>query len=99
MRLFRLFFGLLALSVTMRAAEDSIERIDDALTFAAWQKTFRAKLSGSLDLEAYEVQQPAPGLIFTDGHTLFNPRLTLFFDARWGTKLYGFVQTRVDRGF
>ena len=39
------------------------------------------------------------GLINTDDHLLFNPRLSLFLDAQLGPHVYLFVQSRIDRGF
>src|SRR6266567_1025556 len=30
---------------------------------------------------------------------LFNPRLTLFLDAQYGSQIYFFAQSRLDRGF
>ncbi|MFT3866959.1 MAG: hypothetical protein QM715_00545 [Nibricoccus sp.] len=99
MRLTPFLFGLLFLSITAFAAGDVFESVDRALTFSAAQNTFRAKLSGTADLEWYHVELPAPGLLFTDKKDLFNPRLTLFLDARWGADLYGFAQVRADNGF
>ena len=52
------------------------------------------RLSGFIDVEAYKIAQPAPGLISTDDHSLINPRLALFFDAQLGPKFYLFVQSR-----
>src|SRR5690606_24113991 len=60
---------------------------------------FGARISGLLDLETYFLPRPAPGLVYTDGRTLFNPRLSLFLDAQAGDRIYGFAQVRVDRGF
>src|SRR5207247_9199279 len=54
---------------------------------------------GTLDLELYHFEQPAPGLIDSDIDTLFNPRLTLFLDAQIGSQIYFFAQSRLDRGF
>ncbi|HWA07855.1 MAG TPA: hypothetical protein VG838_00155 [Opitutaceae bacterium] len=82
-----------------RASDDFLDRVDDALTVSAFEDSFRARLSGSVDLEQYHFQQPAPGLINTAGHDLFNPRLAVFLDAQFRSHLYAFVQTRVDRGF
>ncbi len=90
---------LLAGAATTAIAEDYIERLGDFLTVSAFDGAFRVRLSGTLDLEGYHLQQPSPGLIYTDRHNLFNPRLTLFLDSQIGTHLYAFVQARVDRGF
>jgi hypothetical protein len=99
MRLIRSLLLLFATSVSAFAADDRFDNVDEALSFSAFDASFRGKFSGILDLEAYRVEQPAPALIITNGHALFNPRLSLFFDARWGTDIYTFVQVRADRGF
>ncbi|HEX4640927.1 MAG TPA: hypothetical protein VH252_06040, partial [Chthoniobacterales bacterium] len=59
----------------------------------------RTRVSGTLDLEGYAFDGPAPGLILTTSDALFNPRLSLFVDAQLGPAVYVFTQTRVDRGF
>src|SRR6184192_708032 len=79
--------------------DDSLDRLDSALTLSAFQDNLRARLSGTLDLEIYHFEQPAPGLINSDIDTLFNPRLTLFLDAQIGSQIYVFAQSRLDRGF
>src|SRR5207249_1670817 len=56
--------------------DDSLDRLDSALTLSAFQDNLRARLSGTLDLGIYHFEQPAPGLINSDIDTLFNPRLT-----------------------
>ena len=57
------------------------------------------RLSGLADAEGYRFQEPAPGLIQSDGDSLFVPRLSLFLDAQAGSKIYVFAQARADRGF
>src|SRR5215469_2296766 len=79
--------------------DDSLDRLDTALTISAFQDSLRARLSGTLDLEFYNFQQPAPGLIDSKSDNLFNPRLTLFLDAQAGSQFYFFAQARLDRGF
>jgi hypothetical protein len=91
-----LMFAALAVAAP---AQDWVERIDDFLSVSAFHGNVRARLSGTLDLEAYHVEQPAPGLLFTGHDFLFNPRLTFFLDVQIGAKLYAFAQTRIDRGF
>ena len=59
----------------------------------------RTRLSGSLDIEAYQFTQPSPALLFADDRLLFSPRLTIDLDADLGRRFYAFVRTRVDRGF
>lgn len=81
------------------AAEDFLDRVDEALTVSAFHEQVRARLSGTLDLEAYHFDFPAPGLLFTKDDALFNPRLTLFLDVQIGPRIYVFAQARADRGF
>ncbi len=81
------------------AQEDPFDRIDQGLTLGAWNDALRLRLSGTLDLEGYALRQPAPGLIFSEGNVLFNPRLSLFLDAQLGPCLYAFVESRADDGF
>jgi hypothetical protein len=91
---------LLALLLAGAARGQSlIEQLDNALTFAAFDGSCRVHLSGLIDLEGYHLDMPAPDLIYTDHHNLFNPRLTLNLDAQLGSHVYGFVEARVDRGF
>jgi hypothetical protein len=93
--------GLCLLASTVHAfdVDDFLERLDSALTVSGFNDALRARLSGTLDLEAYHFQQPAPGLIDSQIDNLFNPRLTLFLDAQAGSQFYFFAQSRLDRGF
>ncbi|PWT85156.1 MAG: hypothetical protein C5B58_03530 [Acidobacteria bacterium] len=79
--------------------DDFLDRLDTALTISTFQDNLRARLSGTLDLEIYNFEQPAPGLIDSRIDTLVNPRLTLFLDAQVGSQIYFFAQSRLDRGF
>ena len=79
--------------------DDFLDRLDTALTISAFQDNLRARLSGTLDLEIYHFEQPAPSLIDSSIDTLFNPRLTLFLDTQIGPQIYFFAQSRLDRGF
>src|SRR5947209_5151178 len=100
MKLLRAFgFFLLACNARAFEVEDLFDRLDTTLTFAAFQDNLRVKLSGTIDLEGYHFQQPAPALIDSKIDNLFNPRLTLFFDAQFGSQIYLFAQSRLDRGF
>jgi hypothetical protein len=83
----------------MTARADFVEKIHDALSLHDSHDRFHFQLSGLVDLETYFIDQPAPGLIFSDRDFLLNPRLHLFLDAQIGSKIYVFAQTRVDRGF
>src|SRR5438876_1311694 len=79
--------------------DDVLDRLDNALTIATFQDNLRARLSGTIDVELYHFQQPAPGLIDSNIDNLFNPRLTFFLDAQFGPHVYFFAQSRLDRGF
>jgi hypothetical protein len=79
--------------------DEFIDRVDSNLVFSPSDYDFKARLSGRFDAEIYHFDQPAPGLIYSNSDTLFNPRLTLFLDAQAGSKIYFFGQTRLDRGF
>jgi len=79
--------------------DDFLDRLDTALSISAFHDNLRVRLSGTLDLEIYQFEQPAPGLIDSNIDTLFNPRLTLFLDAQIGSQIYFFAQSRLDRGF
>jgi hypothetical protein len=94
-------FSLCVFACTAYAfdTDDFLDRLDSTLTVSAFQDNFRARLSGTLDLEIYHFEQPAPGLINSEIDTLFNPRLTLFLDAQVGSQIYFFAQSRLDRGF
>jgi len=90
---------LLACTVHAFDVDDFFDRLDSALTVSAFQDNLRARLSGTLALEIYHFEQPAPGLIDSKIDNLFNPRLTLFLDAQAGSQIYFFAESRVDRGF
>lgn len=75
------------------------DQVEQALTFSAGDGQVRARLSGTLELEGYDYQLPAPGVIQSASDRLFVPRLSLFLDAQFGPRLYAFAQARVDRGF
>ena len=94
-----LVLSLLALTADARAGREILDRLDDALTVSSPDGQFRARLSGTLDIEGYHLDRYAPGLLFTRHDYLFNPRLTLFLDAQLGAHVYAFVQARADRGF
>jgi hypothetical protein len=90
---------LLATNAEAFEVEDLLDRIDTALSVTAFQQTFRARVSGTIDMELYHLEQPAPGLINSNTENLFSPRLTLFLDAQMGSQIYLFAQSRLDRGF
>ncbi len=51
--------------------DDFLDRLDAALTVSAFEDNFRARLSGTIDLEMYHFQQPAPGLINSSNRQSF----------------------------
>src|SRR4051794_39231909 len=72
------------LSFGTLAAQELLERLDESLTFATDDGTWRGRVSGTLDLEAYHFSGIPPGLIDTRRHDLFSPRFTFFFDGQIG---------------
>src|SRR2546423_15590754 len=78
--------------------DDFLDRLETALTLSAFQDNLRARLSGTLDLEIYHFEQPAPGLIDSSIDTLFNPRLSLFLDTQIGPAVHFFVHSRLQPG-
>ena len=90
---------LLAAAATAGAADEFFDRIEERLPWSADEGRVRARISGTLDLEGYFLPQPLPGIVDTKDHALFNPRLSVFFDAQLGPHIYVFAQARADRGF
>lgn len=86
-------------AAALSARGDLFEDVEERLSLTAFDGRLRLKLSGTLDLETYGVDKPAPALLYTDDHFLLSPRLTVYLDAQFESYLYGFVQARVDRGF
>src|ERR1700730_17652956 len=93
--------GVLFLASTAQAAEidDFFDRLDSALTVDAFQDNLRARLSGTVDLEYYHFDRPAPDLIDSKIDNLLHPRLTLFLVGQVISQIYFFAQSRLDRGF
>ena len=94
-----IFLALLMVAVAVRGQEYFLDQVGEALTLSAYGEQVRLRLSGTLDVEGYHLPLPAPGLLYTDGPNLFNSRLSLFFDAQLGSRVYFFAQGRADRGF
>jgi hypothetical protein len=91
--------GVLAGVTDARAAEDFFDRVESALSLSAVEQRVRLRFSGTLDLEGYSFQTPAPMLLRARGDSVFVPRLTVFLDGQLGSHLYLFAQARADRGF
>jgi hypothetical protein len=94
-----LALGILACAPTATRGEEFLDLVDQALTVSVLDDRVRLRLSGTLDLEYYHVDDPPLGLVDATARDLFNPRLSLFLDAQLGPQLYAFVQARLDRGF
>jgi hypothetical protein len=90
--------GALAVSASVAGAQEWLDTTSDALHYQTPGGLFRTDLSGTIDIEAYYIDQRPPGLLF--GNTDFvNPRLSLWLDTRLGPHFYSLVQFRFDRGF
>jgi hypothetical protein len=94
---FGIVFGACALPA--HGGDELFDRVEQALTFSARDGQLRARLSGTLELEGYGYQLPAPGLIRSASDHLWVPRLSVFLDAQFGPRFYAFAQARADRGF
>src|SRR2546423_15511184 len=92
-----LIFVAVASALPARAA--FLDKVRDSLSLSDSQNRFHLQLSGLADLEAYSIDQPATGLIFSAHDFLLNPRLTLFLDREIVRKVYFFAQARMDRRF
>ena len=68
-----LSFFLLACTARAFEIDDFLDRLDNTFTVTTSQDNLRARLSGTIDLEAYHFQQPAPGLIDSGTDNLLNP--------------------------
>src|SRR5438046_8688923 len=77
--------------------DDFLDRLDTALSISAFHDNLRVRLSGTLDLEIYQFEQPAPGLIDSNIDTLFSPRLTQCLAAQIGLKLYLYSEPQLHR--
>src|SRR6266404_5745583 len=99
MKLHAISLCIFACTASAFDVDDTLDRLDTALSMSAFHDNLRARLSGTLDLEIYNFEQPEPGLIDSNIDTLFNPRLTLFLDTQIGSQIYFFAQSRLDRGF
>lgn len=98
--LFSLYIGFFAFAgLAAIGKADPFERLEEALTFSTRDGQARARLSGVLDIEGYQSQLPAPGVLNTDDGSILERRLSLYLDAQLGQKFYFFAQARSDHGF
>src|SRR5690349_13991926 len=91
--------GIFSVLLSPSVNGDFLDDAERTLTITAFDKHLRLKLSGTIELEDYYAEKPAPGLIFSAQRNLFNPRATVYLDAQLGSNLFGFIQARFDRGF
>lgn len=99
MRLSRFAVCLCAGASVAAANEELFDRVEQALTFSTADAQLRGRVSGTIELEGYAYQLPAPGVIKSASEHLFVPRLSVFLDVQFGARLYAFAQARADRGF
>ena len=89
---FSIALSLLVAAIPATAQTEWLEQLDESLVVQSANGWFRSDLSGLLDLELYSIDQRPPGLVFADDDIFFNPRLSLFLDARFGDHFYTFAQ-------
>jgi len=79
--------------------DDALDRLDSTLTISGFQDNFRARVSGTVDLNS--ITSNSPRLVSSTQKSTISliPRLTLFVDAQAGSQMYFFAQARLDRGF
>jgi hypothetical protein len=70
----RFLAGLTACALTGMADDQFFDRVEQALTFSAVDSRVRARLSGTLEVEGYDYQLPAPGVIDAAGNQLLAER-------------------------
>ena len=100
MKTIGLLFGVMAAALPAAVRVDELfDRAGEALTFADAGGTYRARISGAVELEAFFPSEPVSDLVFSDRDAFLNPRLTVFLDAQLGPRWYLFAQARVDRRF
>lgn len=99
MKFHRVSVCLCACAFSAMASDELFDQVEQALTFSGAEAQVRGRISGTLELEGYDYQLPAPGLIHSGHDQLFVPRLSVFLDLQLGARLYAFAQARADRGF
>ncbi|EDY81431.1 hypothetical protein VDG1235_1049 [Verrucomicrobiia bacterium DG1235] len=94
--------GFLALSQTLWSSEAFDIWMDNLRSHFAKSSAdsfWRARLSGTLDLEYHSFEGSPPSLIDTTDNAHLQPRAILFLDIQAGKKIYAFGQARIDNGF
>lgn len=81
------------------ALDDGLDALGRHLTWSSDSGKARARLSGTLDVESYYVDQRPPGLLFKTTDYQPIPRLTLNLETQLGAQWYTLVQARADEGF
>lgn len=76
-----------------------LDRLDDLTRFDSEALGLHADLSFMTDATLFAAEQPAQGLLSTDDHVFFAPRLMTFLDVQLGDRITLHGQMRVDRGF
>jgi hypothetical protein len=89
----------IAFAFALETRADLLDQVNQMLSIRDPQNRFQLQLTGLIDFEAYFIDQRPPGLIASDDSFLFNPRVSLFFDAQFTSHFYFFSQVRLDRGF
>lgn len=79
---------------------DSLDRVDDALTYQSPDGKFYAHFSGQVDLTGYYFDGQPFGIIFSNpqNNFLFSPRLTLNLNAAYANRLFFYAKLRWDNG-
>ena len=81
-------------------AQGFFDRLDQRLTVSASDDQVRTRVSGTLDLEFYGFDLPAPGLIDSRAAISCSIRGSRsFVDAQLGPAVYFFARSRIDRHF
>ena len=75
------------------------DTLDEKTRFDSDALGLHADLSFMTDATLYIPELPAQGLVISDDHLLFVPRLMTFFDVQMGDRLTLHTQVRADRGF
>lgn len=101
MRNLVLFLLAAAVAPSLKAGsiDSMLDAVGDWLLFSSSDHNIRLQISGSIELDAYSFDLPAPALIRSDDDFLINPRAILFLDLEAGESTYGFAQVRIDRGY